>query len=134
MKHIKNIDEFETSDRIVMKALTLKDDPFRQWCTWVRDGDKTIETRKWQTKYRGDLLITCSKLSDSIYAGKAVCIVELYDVQRMTRDHEKKAMCKVYEGAYSWFLRNVRPIRPFDIKGKLSLFNVELSKDDIVYE
>ena len=114
-----------------MKALSLKN----PWAGWVYSGQKTIETRKWTTNYRGDILICCSQRLDrrvpkGKYApecyikGKAICVVELLDVVKMTEEHQMKTCCSVYEGAYAWLLRNVRRIEPVPVKGQLSLFEV----------
>ena len=47
----------------------------------------------------------------------------------MKKKHEKKACIKIYPGAYSWFLRNIRPIKPpIPIKGKLGVFDLNLSQ------
>lgn len=61
--------------------------------------------------------------------GKAICIVELFHIEKMKREHEAAALCNVYEGAFAWHLRNIRPITPFDVKGMLRLFNVEYEED-----
>ena len=108
---------------MLYKAISLK----QPWANLVASGEKTIETRKWSTKYRGDLVI-CSSQNPKIEPyGKALCIVELYDVQPMTKEHEKKACVKVYHKAHAWFLRNLRPINPpIPVKGALSIFNLEL--------
>jgi len=105
------------------KAISLK----QPWANLVAGGKKGIETRKWSTKYRGDLVI-CSSQSPKIEPfGKALCIVELYDIKPMTKVHEKKACIKVYPGAYSWLLRNIRPINPpIPIKGRLGIYNLTL--------
>ncbi|MCJ7805324.1 ASCH domain-containing protein [Patescibacteria group bacterium] len=107
----------------VHKAISLK----QPWANLVTSGKKTIETRKWSTNYRGDLVI-CSSQNPKIEPfGKALCIVELYDIKRMTKGHEKKACIKIYPGAYSWFLRNIRPINPpINIKGSLGIFDLLL--------
>jgi len=93
----------------------------------VASGAKTIETRKWSTNYRGDLVI-CSSQNPKIEPyGKALCIVELYDIKPMTKEYEKKACIKVYPKAKAWFLRNLRKIDPpVNIKGSLGIFNVKL--------
>ena len=93
----------------------------------VCEGKKTIETRKWNTKYRGDLVI-CSSQNPKIEPyGKALCIVELYDTEPMQKKHEKDACVKVYPKAQAWHLRNIRPINPpIPVKGQLSIFNVKL--------
>lgn len=107
----------------IYKALSLK----QPWANLVASGKKTIETRKWSTKYRGDLVV-CSSLTPKIEPfGKALCIVELYDIKPMTIEHEKKACIKIYPGAYSWFLRNIRPLNPpIAVKGKLGVFDLLL--------
>lgn len=43
-----------------MKALSVK----QPWASLIDDGTKTIETRKWSTRYRGDLLICASQKVD----------------------------------------------------------------------
>lgn len=108
-----------------MKAISLK----QPWANLIASGKKIIETRKWTTKYRGDLII-CSSQNPKIEPyGKALCIVELYDIKPMTKEHEKRACIKVYPSAYAWFLRNLRPIKtPFPIKGSLGIFSLDLKK------
>ena len=113
-----------------MKALSVKN----PWAGWVYNRKKPIETRTWSTEYRGDILICCSKTIDKnvqgkfdpecYITGKAICVVELYDVVKMEKSHQFEAMCKVYEGAYAWLFRNIRKIEPVPVKGQLSLFEV----------
>ena len=81
----------------LMKALSLK----QPWANLILSGRKTIETRKWKTSYRGDLLICSSLQPDKNFAynvnfltgiherpfGKAICLVELYDCKKMTIEH-----------------------------------------------
>lgn len=105
------------------KAISLK----QPWANLITTGKKTIETRKWTTKYRGDLVICSSQTPKIEPFGKALCIVELYDIKPMTKEHEKAACIKVYKGAYAWFLRNLRPISPpFSVKGQLGIFEIEI--------
>ena len=113
-----------------MKALSIQ----QPWANLILDGLKIIETRVWETSYRGDILICASKKIAFVPPiplkteprGVAICIAELYDIQKMTRSHEEAAMCEIYPGAYSWFLRNIRPVEPFPVKGQLRLFEVEV--------
>jgi len=42
----------------------------------------------------------------------------------MLKSDMKRACCDWYE-AYSWFLKDIRPIVPFDVKGQLNLFEVD---------
>ena len=108
---------------MIYKALSLK----QPWANLVAEGKKTIETRIWKTNYRGDLVI-CSSQNPKIEPyGKALSIVELYDIRPMTKKDEKNACIKLYEGAYSWFLQNLRPISPpIPIKGSLGIFDLKL--------
>jgi hypothetical protein len=108
---------------MIYKAISLK----QPWANLVASGKKTIETRKWSTRYRGDLII-CSSQSPKIDPyGKALCIVELYDIEPMTKKDEKEACIKVYPKAKAWFLRNPRPINPpITIKGSLGIFDLKI--------
>lgn len=113
----------------MFKALSIK----QPWLNKIISGEKTIETRKWNTNYRGDLLL-CSSRSPAIEPyGKALCIAELYDVQVMTKEHEAAACTKVYDKAHSWFLRNIRLIEPIDIKGKLLIFDLPITDNEIKF-
>lgn len=109
---------------MIYKAISLK----QPWANLVATGKKTIETRAWSTKYRGDLVI-CSSQSPKIEPyGKALCIAELYDVRPMEKKDEKKACIKVYPKAQAWFLRNIRKVDPpIPVKGQLNIFNIKLS-------
>ncbi len=108
------------------KAISLK----QPWANLIAEGKKTIETRKWNTYYRGDLVICSSKKPDIYPAGCAICVVELYDTKPMLKKDEKEACCKVYPKAHSWFLRNIRRINPpFPVKGQLSIFDLKLPKN-----
>lgn len=106
-----------------MKAISLKQ-PF---ANWVASGKKTIETRTWPTKYRGEVLIVSSKSPNIEPAGHALAIVEIVDCRPMTKKDEKRACCKLYPRAWAWELRNIRRIVPFRVKGSLSFYNVEHS-------
>jgi hypothetical protein len=111
-----------------MKAISIK----QPWAELIARGEKSIETRTWETSYRGDLLICASKIPDNNYNfsenllyGYALCVVELYKIEPMNKSHEKNAGCEVYPGAYAWHMRNIRIIEPFKVKGKLRLYNVD---------
>lgn len=123
-----------------MRALTLKDYKEEKYATWVMQGIKDIETRKWmpedwQEGNEWDLLITCSKSSSSQYAGKAISVVTLFHIEEMKEDHEERACCKLYfrrggKPAYSWFLKDRRLLsRNFDVTGTLGIWNCEVPKD-----
>lgn len=105
------------------KAISLK----QPMANWVAEGKKTIETRKWNTTYRGDLVICSSQKPDIAPAGYALCIVELCDTRPMRKGDEKAACVKKYPRAQSWLLRNIRRLqKPIPVKGKLGIYNLVL--------
>ena len=108
---------------MIYKAISLK----QPWANLIASGKKTIETRTWATKYRGELVICSSQNPKIEPTGCAICIVELYDVKPMTKADEKDACIKLFPKAKGWFLKNVRPINPpIPVKGQLNIFNLDL--------
>ena len=94
-----------TSDRIY-NAIILNE-PYAQY---VKEQKKTIETRMKAFKYRGDIIICCDKgkSKHSPNAGKALCIVEIYEVRKM-QDKDATAACiENAPGRYAYLLRNWR--------------------------
>lgn len=116
-------------EKKTMKAISLK----QPWANLVAEGKKTIETRKWATKYRGDLVICSSQTPKIKPYGCALCVVELYNIEPMRKEHEKEACIEVYKGARSWFLRNLRKIDPvFPVHGQLSIYNLEIPRGVLI--
>lgn len=114
-----------------MKALSLR--PY--WADCVTFADKTIECRTWQTDYRGDLLICASSRRESGFiSGKALCLVELTDIEPFTYKHLEAAGMEPNEmpekPSFAWHLENQLWLEPFDVKGKLHLFDVD---DDLIH-
>lgn len=103
-----------------MKALSIKE----PWISMIVEGKKTIEIRTWATKYRGQLLLVGCKNPPGKYAGMAACVVEIDDVRPMTKLDKKKACYKFCPGAQSWHLKNIRKVKPFPVKGRLSFYEV----------
>ena len=113
---------------MIYKAISLK----QPWANLVATGKKTTETRKWSTKYRGDLVICSSQTPKIEPYGKALCIVELYNVRPMEKKDEKMTCIKLYPKAQSWFLRNLRRIDPpIPVKGSLSIFDLKINLKDV---
>ena len=106
-----------------MKAISVR----QPWASMIAQGNKTIETRTWQTRYRGDLLIVSSKrpIFPGLPSGKALCLAQLYDCRPMMAEDEPAARCKSYPGAWAWKLRNIRPVEPFAVRGTLGLYEVD---------
>jgi hypothetical protein len=107
-----------------MKALSVK----QPWANMIAAGEKTIETRIWQTNHRGDLLIVSSKSPPIEPAGFGVAIVRLVDCRAMSKRDELRACSRLYPGAFAWVLDNVRPVKPFPVSGKLRLYEVSVPK------
>lgn len=51
-------------------------------------------------------------------------------MDKMTKEDESKAGCEIYDGAYSWVLEDVEPVKPFAVKGQLGIYEVEVPKED----
>lgn len=96
----------------------------------IASGEKTIETRKWSTNYRGPLLIVSSKIPRIVPAGFAVAEAKLVDCRPMIKLDEENACCEWYSGAYSWVLININKIKPFPVKGQLGIFDVDYPNKD----
>ena len=112
-----------------MKALSVK----QPWANMIASGEKTLETRTWTTRYRGPLLIVSSRQPRIEPAGCALAVSRLIDCRPMTRKDERAACCRVYPGAQTWVLEEIRRITPVPIKGSLGVFDCPLKPDDIVY-
>ena len=112
-------------ERITMKALSIH--PY--FAMSIAFGIKTVENRTWTTNYRGDILIcsTAKKYKDTI-PGHALCVVTLKDIVPMKKKHLKAAALfddEYNPNSYAWILENVRFIKPFPVKGKLSLWECD---------
>ncbi len=103
-----------------MKAISLK----QPWANLIAAGKKTIETRKWSTKYRGPLLIVSSLRPNIPPVGCAIAVAELVDCRPMTKADERAACCPTYPGAYAWVLSRIRRVTPVPVKGRLGLYDV----------
>lgn len=106
-----------------MKALSIKE----PYATMIKEGKKIIETRTWKTNHRGKILLCASKSPKSEISGKAFAVAELLDCLPMVKDDERFACCEIYPRANSWFLANIKKIKPFPVNGQLGLFEVKLN-------
>lgn len=122
-----------------MKALSLKQ-PFAEL---VVSGKKTIELRKWNTKFRGKFLIHASKIPDKkamknfgfdkLPLGMIVGEAELIDVKnyKTEKEHKKdknKHLANSFWGNYGFVLKNPKRIKPFPAKGNLNFWNLKTFK------
>ena len=125
-----------------MKALSLH----APWATAIAAGIKTVEFRSWPTKYRGDLLICSGAKKEALWedvfvTGHCLCLANLIDCRPFTKKDLKKALLNKMPDnkGYAWILNNIRPVKPFPVKGQQRLFNVfptnisliDLSGDDL---
>lgn len=114
----------------MFKALSLK----QPWANMIASGEKTIETRRWPTEYRGPLLIVSSKSPNIPPIGCAVALATLRDCRRMTKADEGAARCQLYAGAYAWVLQDIRPLKPFPVRGQLGIYDVAVEDATLVFE
>ena len=127
-----------------MKAISIK----QPWAWLIANGYKTVENRKWYTGHRGDILIHASKSKanlerdidyvrqafgigidqDQLLFGKVLAVADLVACTKEPKDridqywHDK--------GHFAWILRRIRPIEPFEVRGKLNVFEVPFSWDE----
>ncbi len=113
-------------------------------------GKKTIELRKWNTNYRGELLIHAPlkirkedakrlKIDKKFVIGAIVGKVEIYDVKKYDSPKQLQSDQKFHfasrnfqEKTYGFLLKNAKSLRiPIPYKGQLGLFEVELPKTKI---
>lgn len=104
-----------------MKAISIKE----PWSGMIQDGRKTIETRTWKTKHRGPLLLCACKKPASLISGLAFAVANLVECRDMMVEDEPLACCKFYPYANAWILEDIKLIKPFPVRGRLGIFNVD---------
>lgn len=62
--------------------------------------------------------------------GYAVCIVNLFHIRKMKLEDEMKA-CVYYGDFFSWFLKDIRKIKPSMVTGGLKIFDIDVDEDKI---
>jgi len=117
-----------------MKALSLK----QPWAELVVSGKKTIEVRKWNSKFRGEFLVHASKNIDkdamkkfgfsSLPLGCIVGRAEIIGVKKYTgEDFEcdrDKHLASEDWGDYGFVLKNAYRLDLKEFKGQLGFFEV----------
>lgn len=122
-----------------MKALSLK----QPWAELVVSGKKTIELRKWNTKFRGEFLVHASKIPDSNAMGKLgfkensvplgsilgkarLVDVKKYDSKAELAKDKNKHLATSDWGEYGFVLKDIRRLeKPILAKGSLNFWNFE---------
>lgn len=123
---------------------------WQPWAGFIAAGEKTIETRTWATDYRGPVLICAAKKYDDAWRkissrpnaavadegvcrllGVALCVATLADCRPHTRADEDASMVRFYgrnwPALHAWVLADLRPVTPFDVRGRQGLFAVNES-------
>ena len=135
------IEHYKNNSTTTLKCLSLKQ-PFAEL---VIDGTKTIETRTWNTNFRGEFLIHSSKAIDKesakklnidchrLTTGALVGTAFLYDVkkyrnrQEYLADQSKHLNDNFSQPKYGFFLKDARKLdKPIPLAGKLGFFHVNL--------
>lgn len=126
-----------------MKVISL----WEPWASLIYEKKKRIETRSWQTTYRGELYIHASmkkvNLTDpktdmlisllenrEMKYGKIIAKCRLVDCVYMDEEFIKKIkgnpqeyLCGEYAiGRYGWILEDIEPIEPIFAKGQLNIW------------
>lgn len=118
-----------------MKALSLK----QPYAELVVSGKKTIELRKWNTKFRGKFYVHASKNSDkeamkefnftNLPLGCIIGTAELIDVKEYKNDEEvdkdkNKHLASAKWGKYGFVLKNIKRLQPKPYSGHLGFWDV----------
>lgn len=114
-------------EQMIIKAISLH----QPWASMIQQGSKTIETRTWPTKHRGDLLI-CSTLNPEIIGfkcGYALCVVNLVNCRKMILTDEAGARVPWRDDLYAWVLTEIREIETFRVRGHQGLYEVEVEDE-----
>ncbi|MBR9679596.1 MAG: ASCH domain-containing protein [Candidatus Altiarchaeota archaeon] len=125
-----------------MKALSLK----QPWAELIVSGKKTIETRTWNTKFRGKFLVHASKTLDRLACqrfgfdtheleqGAIIGQAELVDTKEyMTQqdylDDSEKHLAAHWEfkrPKFGFVLVDVTRLKPIKYKGALGFFETQI--------
>ena len=122
-----------------MKCLSIQ----QPWAGLIVAGVKKIECRSWHTPHRGKILIHAGRrinrihptsldvnisVCESLVAARGVVIGEanLVDCRPAKPDDYHDALCEIKEGMFAWVLDSAHSIPPFELKGKLGLFEVNI--------
>ena len=122
-----------------MKCLSLK----QPYAEFVADGRKTIETRRWNTNFRGKFFIHSSKSIDSnsatllnidcskLIKGAVIGLAFLFDVKKYTSeedflaDKEQHFSIKFSKPKYGFLLKNGKKLnKPISMPGQLGFFDI----------
>jgi len=130
------------------------------WATLIKEKKKYIETRSWNTDYRGELYIHAStkKINTKdpeikellelipdveMNYGHIICKCNIVDSKCMDKEflediskNEQEHLCGIYdEGRYAWMLEDIEVLdEPIKARGHLRIWNYEeeaLNKEEL---
>lgn len=119
-----------------MKALSIRP----PWAWAILHLGKTIENRTWRTRYRGPILLHASKVVSvedyEVVARHAKRLrIRMPNIERLPRggivgkaslvDIVEKHSSSFFVGPFGWVLENAKPVRFYEAKGKLGLFELD---------
>ncbi|MFA5176365.1 MAG: ASCH domain-containing protein [Candidatus Nanoarchaeia archaeon] len=120
-----------------MKALSLK----QPWAELILQGKKTIELRKWKTKFRGKFYIHASGSIDDksmerynfkdlpkkslVGTAELVEVITYTNKKEFLKDKNKHLALTDEWGKYGFVLINIKRIKPIPYKGQLNFFEVK---------
>ena len=125
-----------------MKSLSLR----QPWAELILQGRKTIETRTWNTNFRGRFIIHAAQSINKewcerfgiqnpvtgalVGSAELVSVKEYNSLAQWTVDDEKHCFpLKVWtKKRYGFVLKNVQRMKPIPWKGKLNFFEVSNSQ------
>lgn len=106
---------------MIVKAISIKE----PWASMIANGQKTIEIRKWRTKYRGKIVLCASKVPKSELSGKAFALCSLEEIRPM-KESDKKLSGGIYlKDHFTWILKDIKKINTFPVKGKMGIFEID---------
>ena len=118
-----------------MKAISIR----QPWAQLVIEGIKDIENRNWFTKYRGKLYIHAAKTFEKDAAEQLLkshpylkqiifdstkllgCVIGHIEMKDCVQVHPSEW----FQGRYGFVLQNPEKIKPYSVKGKLNIFDLE---------
>jgi hypothetical protein len=107
--------------KMILPAISIKE----PWAGMIKSGKKTLEIRTWKTPHRGKIILCASASPTSDISGKAFALADLVDIRPMTPEDKPAAGGVYLPDTWAWELRNVRPFKPFPVKGRLGLFKID---------
>lgn len=114
------------------------------WAQLIVVGEKRLEVRDYDTRYRGPLVIVSSltrptqamleragvssRAAEGYLYGHAIGLVDLVDSRPARASDARLARCDVGRGQFVWVMANPRPIQPFAQPGRCKPYRIDAAK------